>query len=252
MSRRKHIGFNHSAIDAIGEDWSTVREFNSVLCRLQKRRLKKIERVGSLVSMLAWKVAVLQQALLYRVVELAIGCTKMWNAGNVLCSMLAARALLETIALALVLERRLQKQYEERDFQAMEELVNRHSFSSRDKEFIEEHRDLKLNAVSALTYIEKLEKIITKYPALDHYESMSEFCHPNSYGHNLAFGTLDTETGTMMFSSSKLYNKEQFRDIIIAYMLLEYIENWMNRVDELVVRISDAHPASTPFPSGRS
>ena len=111
MSRRKAAGFNRSVIKEAGEDWGEVRQFNYVLRRLAKRRLTKIERVGHLESMLAWKVVALQQVLLYRIVELATGCTKMWNAGNTLCSVLAARALMETIALIFGFEEKLQKQY---------------------------------------------------------------------------------------------------------------------------------------------
>ena len=123
MSRRKVAGFNRSVIKDAGEDWGAVRVFNNVLRRLTKRRLTKIEKTGHLELMLAWKVAALQQVLLYRAVELATGCTQLWNAGNVLCSVLAARALMETIALILDFDEKLQKQYEASDFVSMEELV---------------------------------------------------------------------------------------------------------------------------------
>jgi hypothetical protein len=102
MSRRKFGGFSRAVIKAAGENWDDVRRFNLVLRRLEKRKATKVEVAGPLAeSKLAWKAAALQQALLYRIVELGSGCAKMWNLGNVLCSVLAARALLETIALTL-------------------------------------------------------------------------------------------------------------------------------------------------------
>lgn len=101
---KDYAGLDRSAVEVAGEDWAKVDRYNSWLHSLAKRRVTRIERTGPLVSMLAWKVAVLQQALLYRIVELADNCTKMWNVGNALCSMLAARALFETVALTLDLE----------------------------------------------------------------------------------------------------------------------------------------------------
>lgn len=77
MSRRKHAGFNRAVIQAAGGDWSDVRQGNSVLRRLEKRRVAKIEADDPLAaSKIACKVAALQQALLYRIVELADGCGK--------------------------------------------------------------------------------------------------------------------------------------------------------------------------------
>jgi hypothetical protein len=248
MSRRKTVGFKRSVIKDAGEDWEEVRQFNYVLRRLTKRRLRKIERVGPLESMLAWKIVALQQALLYRIVELATGCIRMWNAGNVLCAVLAARALMETIALVLHFDGKLQKQYQENDFKAMEKLVTRHTLSSREAEATAEYPDLRADSV--LNYIDHLEKI-SKYPARKHYESMSEFCHPNSDGHYFSFAKLDTDTGTVAFSSRKTHGNVQLKSILIVYIMLGFVESWMSKLDELVPKIAEAHPPVKAFPQGR-
>jgi hypothetical protein len=248
MSRRKTAGFNHSAIKDAGEDWAEVRTFNNFLRRLTKRRLTKIERVGHLESMLAWKIVALQQVLLYRIVELATGCTRMWNAGNVLCSVLTARALMETIALILDFDTKLQKQYEANNFKAMEKLVTRHTLSSREEDIIAKYPDLKADNV--LYYIDRLEKI-SKYPARKHYESMSEFCHPNSDGHYFSFAKLDTDTGTVAFSTKKTHGKVQLKSIFIVYMMLGFVESWMDRLDGLAPKIARAHPSVKAFPDGK-
>ena len=248
MSRRKAAGFNRSVIKEAGEDWGEVRQFNYVLRRLAKRRLTKIERVGHLESMLAWKVVALQQVLLYRIVELATGCTKMWNAGNTLCSVLAARALMETIALIFGFEEKLQKQYEASDFKTMEKLVTRHTLSSREEEVIAEYPDLK--AYNVLDYIDRLEEF-SKYPARKHYENMSEFCHPNSGGHYFSFAKLDTGTGTVVFSTRKTHGKVQLKSIFLVYMMLGFVESRMDRLDGLVPKIAKAHPSEKAFQQGR-
>jgi hypothetical protein len=88
------------------------------LRRLDKKRAKNIVVKGQFAeSKLAWKAAILQQVLLYRCVGVASGCAQMWNFGNALCSVLAARALLETIALALDFEKNLQDHVSTRDFE---------------------------------------------------------------------------------------------------------------------------------------
>jgi hypothetical protein len=118
MRPRKLRGFNSSVIRAAGENWDAVRRFNQVLRRLDKKRAKNIVVKGQFAeSKLAWKAAILQQVLLYRCVGVASGCAQMWNFGNALCSVLAARALLETIALALDFEKNLQDHVSTRDFE---------------------------------------------------------------------------------------------------------------------------------------
>lgn len=131
MSRRKPLGFNRAVIKAAGEKWEDVRRYNAVLRRLQKRRETKVERASHLAaSKIAWKAAVLQQAYLYRVIELARASAKMWNLANVLCSVLAARALLETIAVVLDVETRLQTHAAANDFKTMDELITSHTFDA--------------------------------------------------------------------------------------------------------------------------
>ena len=124
LSRRKSAGFNRSVIKAAGENWQDVRRFNSTLRRVERRPVTRVELKGpSAASKIAWKAAVLQQALIYRTVELAGSCAKMWNFGNVLCSVLAARALLETIAVTLDFETRLQDYYNASNFEEMDKLI---------------------------------------------------------------------------------------------------------------------------------
>ena len=67
--------------------------------------MEKIVVEGPLAeAKLAWKVTTYTEALLYRTIMLASGCVLNWNAGNFLCSVLAARALIETVALLLDFE----------------------------------------------------------------------------------------------------------------------------------------------------
>src|SRR3977135_1515628 len=113
-------GFEKSAIDQNIENWEDVDRFNSCLERLLLRRKSEIVVCGPLTeSKTAWKCAILQQALLYRITLLARGCADEWNAGNIVCSMLAARALLETMVLTNYIRDEAEKYVETGDIEAI-------------------------------------------------------------------------------------------------------------------------------------
>jgi hypothetical protein len=244
MSRRKSAGFNRSAIKASGESWEDVRRFNAALRSLQKCRKTKVERTGHLAaSKIAWKAAVLQQALLYRVIELGAGCAKMWNLGNVLCSVIAARALLETIALILDFEAKLQSHAAANNFEAMDSLITSNTFATRSDDLIAEHPELE--AKNVLTYIDRLGK---KVPGIrTHYLHLCEWSHPNGIGHYFTFGTLDHETGTVAFSTKKLYDKNLLNHVLAVYLMIGLIVSAMERLDALIIRISEAHSVAFPL-----
>lgn len=247
MSRRKFAGFNRSVVKAAGENGKDVRRYNSALRRLEKRRTTKVDEAGPLAeSQIAWKAAVLQQALLYRTIELGSGCTKMWNFGNVLCSVLGARALLETIAVIVYFEAKLQEHFKATDFEAMDHLITSHTFATRDDELFAEHPELE--ATNVLTYIKRLDTNLSGI--LKHYLSLSEWCHPNSYGHYFTFGSWDRNTGTVSFSKRKLHGKELLNHILAVCVMIGLVEAAMDRLDVLVRKISQAHSAA--FPVGAS
>src|SRR5216684_2728835 len=152
-------GFEKSAIDETNEKWDDVERFNACLERLSSRRKSEIVVCGPLTeSKTAWKCAVLQQALLYRVTLLARGCADEWNVANVVCSMLAARALLETIVLSNFIRDEAEKFVEAGDIEAIEKLANEQLFSTKDDGVIAGGFGHK--AKSILSYVDKFEKKI--------------------------------------------------------------------------------------------
>lgn len=115
-------GFEKSAVD--DERWKAVERYNACLERLLIRRKGEVVVCGPLTeSKTAWKCAVLQQAFLYRATMLARGCSDAWNGGNIVCSMLAARALLETVVLCSYIRDEIEKFAAARDIEAIETLV---------------------------------------------------------------------------------------------------------------------------------
>jgi hypothetical protein len=248
MRSGKITGFNSSTIRAAGENWDDVRRFNQVLRRLDKMCAKSVVAEGQFAtSKLAWKAAVLQQVLLYRCVGLGSGCAKMWNFGNVLCSVLAARALLETISLTLDFEANLQKYVANSDFGKIDTLIKLHTFSTRSESMLADLPELK--AENVLNYVDRLEKTV---PGIrGHYAFLSEWCHPNSAGHYFSFASLDTATGTVSFSDRKLHGKDLLNAILAVYLMLGLVESAMGRLDKLIRTIARIHSEAHPVGGGK-
>jgi len=245
------IGFHASAIDQTNERWEDVERFNACLERLLKRRKSEVVVSGPLTeSKTAWKCAVLQQALLYRVTMLASGCAEEWNSGNIVCSMLAARALLETIVLSSFFRDEAENFAAANDIEAIEKLANEQLFSTKDERVIAAGFGHK--AKSKLTYVDKFEK---KIPGLrDHYEFISEWCHPNGSGHLFTYGEINKLSGTVRFSDATLRVKGIQGHIMACFMLVLFVEPIMDALDEIIPRVSEIDPNVGPWildPSGR-
>ena len=179
------------------------------------------------------KIATYKQAALYRCVSLASGAALAMNARNILTSLLAARSLLETIAHFSDFVSQLARSVKTKDLATADILVMHRTFNTRDKEWLEEYPQYKAETV--LKAIDKLEASFPSVRAI--YEQLSEFCHPNWYGHHLLFSSLDDTTGTVAYSDF-----EQFPGIVTAVLppltLLIWFEMDIGKLDELVTEIA--------------
>jgi hypothetical protein len=161
-------------------DQKVSRQFNAVLARLSGRRVAKLEAYAEpfIRSKMAFKIASFQQPMLYRVVMLASGCASNWNLNNTLCAYLAARALIETVALLREFDWQLEERITKQDFAGMDALLMNRLFATRDEKFTINHKFAE--ATSVLTIIQKLDK--RELPGIwRHYEMLSERCHPNAW-----------------------------------------------------------------------
>jgi hypothetical protein len=230
------IGFEKSAIDQTNEKWEAVEGFNACLERLSNRRKSEVIVCGSLTeSKTAWKCAVLQQSLLYRVTLLARGCADAWNGDNIVCSMLAARALLETIVLCNFIRDEAERFVAAGDIEAIETLANEQLFSTKDEGVIAGGFGHK--AKSVLTYIDKFEK---KIPGIrEHYEFISEWCHPNGSGHLFTYGEINKQNGTVRFSEATPFVRGIQGHIMACFMLILFIEPIMAALDEVIPKVSE-------------
>lgn len=229
------VGFVQSSLDLSEEKWSDVERYNETLRRLIDRRTNEITVIGIFAqSKTAWKCAVLQQALLYRATMLAIGTSDAWNAHNVVCSILASRALLETIAVTDYVKNELTQLTERGDLDGIDELANRHLFATRSADRIASGAGHP--AVNVLTYIDKMSK---KLPDLrDAYEFISEWCHPNGSGHFFTYGELNQQTGEVKFSERAPRVVGIQGHVLTIFMMAAFVELVMDTFDDCIPKIA--------------
>lgn len=226
------LGFTRERV--IEKDWSKVEKFNNALERLSNRRVSEIRREGDYArAKLAWKIGVFQQAIIHRIVMLGVGCTKSWDTKNFLAAILCTRAAMETCALVRDIEKSLQKLCKEGDFKAIDKLIDKASFGTRQKSWLQKDRNI--NAIHVLDCMRSLDKEIPG--VLNHYEALSEFCHPNYLGLLFSFGKIDYDTATVTFSDSVADRKDIFSHIFTGMISVELTELTINSIDKLMPRI---------------
>ena len=204
---------------------------NAGLDRLAARRKSTIEVVDHFArSKLAWKLAVLQEALLYRVVALGRGAAVTWNTGNFLTCILAVRALVETVALSQDLAEQVQAHIDAADLASLSKLLDQQTFATRDEEWLSEHPDTR--AVNILTLLDRFDR--KRLPGVRrHYDRLSERCHPNSLGHPWMFSKLDTSDGTVNFSDLTRVEADQIAIIPAALQIVFFVlvlDQWDQQV----------------------
>jgi hypothetical protein len=233
------IGLAKSSVDCTQEKWEDVQRYNEILERLMRRRKSEISVSGPFVhSKTAWKCAVLQQALLYRVTMLAAGSADMWNSCNVVCSVLCARALLETIAVSDHIRNELKDLTEARALDAIDELANKQLFATRDSDRIAEGSGHQ--AVNVLTYIDRMSK---KLPDVRHaYEFISEWCHPNGSGHFFTYGEINKSTGDVQFFERAPRVIGIQGHVLTIFMMIAFVELVMDTFDECIPKIAAMDP----------
>lgn len=235
------VGFD---LSGIGDgDIQTVNEINAVIIRLSERRKTEIRIVAPLDrSKLAWKIAVYQQAVLYRIVMLATGVAQSWNFGNLLTSILAARAFVETTAVLQDFESQLSALLGTEDLIAIDYLVMNRTFASCDAIMLEHNP--KHQAINILTFIDRLdENGLTGIRA--YYDMLSERCHPNSMGHHQMFSRTDRSTGAVTFSERK-HAKDMLQNLLASVNLALIVERTMDRLDSAILATADLQHRLNP------
>jgi hypothetical protein len=216
---------------------------NAALARLSERRRREIRVEGPLArSMLAWKLATLQEGFLYRTVTLVRGVALTWNTRNFLTTILAARSLIETLVLVEDFKAKLDVSLKAHDLSGVNQLLDHLTFATRDAEWLAEHPESQ--ATNIQTLINRFDKNILP-GARAHYDSLSERCHPNSRGHFGMFAALDRSSGTVAFSDTKNLEADRaaIMPAVVLFLLFEHTMDWF---DGAVLEIADLQHRLNP------
>jgi hypothetical protein len=192
-------------------------------------------------SKIAWKIALFSNSMAHRFVALAEGAAVSWNASNPLSAVLNARASMETFASYYEFSKQLSNLVPVNDFEAIDNLITKCLFGTRDEELLKEFPDLRARQI--LNSIDMVDK--TTIPGFrNHYDDLSEYCHPNSFGHRGLFSSRDRQTGVTTF--------EMKRDFIVplkaALGMAALFKRSMNSIDADLRNLARAHHAAHPSP----
>lgn len=221
-----------------------IRDINSSIDRLAARRRLTIPVTGHLArSRIAWKIDTFIEAILYRLVSLAQGAASSWNSGNALPAFLCSRAAVETCALLFDFQERLKALLLNQDLGGIDSLVMNRLFASRDKDWLAESPQLA--AVNILTFVDKLDK---KIPGVrQHYDRLSERCHPNSFGHHQLYTRTNYENGTVSFDHAKAM--EDIRAVTLGMTLLTLAEHSIDEILAVSIKIAELHDSASTVAS---
>jgi hypothetical protein len=233
------VGFSKDSIDLATEKWEQIEDYNACLHRLLARRKREVAVEGPLLeSKTGWKLATLQQSLLYRVCALANGVADAWNTNNVAAALIVGRALMETVALTESVSNELLRLRDPMDVAAadgIDELCNQQLFSTRDDEKVADGHGYM--ARNILTYIDKFDK---KIPSIrETYDFLSEWAHPNGSGHLFTFGEINKQTGWVTFHDSAPRVRGIQGHVIACFMLIRFVEFAMDTFDETIPIVSE-------------
>jgi hypothetical protein len=152
--------------------------------------------------------------------------------------------MVETIAFYWHFHRDYQRFSGASDFNSVDTSVTQALFATRDDELLRGHPEMKARQI--LKSIDAVEKEVQGIRG--HYERLSEFCHPNSYGHRGLFASVDQATGITTFQSR---DSESFiHPIKCALGACGLFDIAFDRVESSLPSFAAAHHAASPSPLG--
>lgn len=137
----------------------------------------------------------LRECLLFRIVELGEAACKLIRAGELVAAAILIRALLESVALIVLLDQRVKNVIENGEITALDDLVSRSLVGCRNQATPLEAINVKTILGHASKKVEGMERV---------YDELSEIAHPNWGGLLGAYGTLKEESRSYELGMSKV------------------------------------------------
>lgn len=186
-------------------------------------------------SKLAWQLKTYQSALLYRTVSLFDGAAGAINQTSPLVSLLAGRALMETVALQGELLAETSRALEIHDLCGFKIWLVTRIFATRDKDLLAlSSETISTPATNIMTIMKHFEAGVDGPDGFGEiYDRLSEYCHPNGLGHHFMFGKLDTQAHTMTYSDEQ-GRKREFGLLLTALASIHFVVDWLPLFEEQV------------------
>jgi hypothetical protein len=221
------------------EEDNTVEQINDCLSRLASRKKSEIRALDDLQPWppAAWYVAVYWQAVLYRLVAAAQGTIIAWNAGNVLCSFLAARALFETVTIIWDYHRVIAEAFADDNLENILAITVKAMMASRDPEYLAVDPEMK--ATNIITTIDRFDKAFKDGPLFRRaYDTMSERCHPNSQGTFQMYAKVEPDNMAVKYLDRQ-NSDGNFQLILFSLQLILAVEYIADKMDRLISDIRE-------------
>jgi hypothetical protein len=93
---------------------------------------------GNTGALVAWKLAIFQQSILYRAVMLAQGASAAWNATNVLSAVLCGRPFLETISGLPYVLSKVAVHVDKMNLKAISDFLDNEVYSTRIEDWLDD------------------------------------------------------------------------------------------------------------------
>lgn len=220
--------FDEQRVAEVGADWATAKDCNLALDTIAALKLPKIPVVSGFAgSKIAWKFAVLKNAVLYRLLEFGESSISEWNADRRLASVALARSFLETVVFFQSLVSAMQNGVEMEDAAALDQLAMRETFAARHPDF------LVLPEFAATNIVTKVNKIDAQLPGIKNlYDHLSELTHPNGQGVVQAYSQLLMDEYIADFTEFRRSRAEILGMIVAALAGASYLLALIDVFDE--------------------
>jgi hypothetical protein len=181
--------------------WTKEDKLNFSACLELVERLRaslppNVEAVRtSWKAKLPFFTATLRECLLYRVAELGLSACNLVKGGELVSAAVLIRALLESVALLVLLDQRVREAVESGKIQDLDKLVSSGLVGCKNG----------MTPVEALNVLTILKHAAKRYDGLEQlYQQLSEMAHPNWGGLLGAYGTLNEAERLYQLSKTKL------------------------------------------------
>jgi hypothetical protein len=236
--------FVREGVDLVGGDWEDVQRIAAVLEELRGRRVVRVAGTDFPRAKVAWKMAALSQALLYRNLALVDAVSLAWNARGGLASALAARSLTETVALTNDFAGKVCKRAKAGNLDAIDEVTMRHTFATKLPRLDGDVVDPAIQAVNVLTMVDKLDGVIPGVRST--YDFLSEICHPNHFGTTQMFGRVVREEFAFDLAQDDAWSKPSlFHTIHASAGLVTLVPDLLDDIERVmpeIIRLNEEIP----------